>query len=162
MADARTIKKIGYSQAFKAITIGLVIAYIIFGLMAEPFWLFQFDYAPTILFGAIMIYIAGYFLGGLTGICISKHSRLAILFGIIGGLFIVWTGTFFGSLIGFVKEGLANNSVISESIRDYIYKPMALVTIFGMLPIIIVGIWFGLSIKKRLIIFNNLPHYEHI
>ncbi|KAA9035818.1 hypothetical protein FW778_19875 [Ginsengibacter hankyongi] len=149
MTDFTTIKKIGYRQAFKAITVGLVIAYIIMALMAGPFWLFQVDFAPTILFAAIIIYIAGYFFGGLTSIWISKQSRLAILFGIIGGFLIVWTATFFGSLIGFMKEGLPNNSEISEPIHDYIYKPLGLVTIFGMLPIIIVGIWFGLSIRKK-------------
>jgi len=45
--------------------------------------------------------------------------------------------------------GLTNKSEISEPVRDYIYKPMALVIIFGFLPIILVGIWFGLSIKKK-------------
>ncbi len=145
-----TIKKIGYGQAFKAITIGLIIAYIIMALMAGPFWLFQFDYAPTILFGALVIYIAGYFFGGLTGIWISKQSKLAIPLGIVAGFLIVWTGTFFGSLIGFMKEGLPNQSDISESLHDYIYKPIALVTIYGFLPIIVVGIWFGLSIKKKI------------
>jgi hypothetical protein len=149
MTDFTTFKKIGYTQAFKAITVGLVIAYVIMALMAGPFWLFQFDYAPTILFAAIMIYIAGYFFGGLTGILISKRSQLAILFGIVGGFLIVWTATFFGSLIGFINEGLPNKSEISEPIHDYIYKPIALVTIFGLLPIILVGIWFGLSIKKK-------------
>lgn len=153
MTDFATIKKIGYRQAFKAITVGLVIAYIIMALMAGPFWLFQFDYAPTILFAAIIIYIAGYFFGRLTSIWISKQRRLAILFGIIGGFLIVWTATFFGSLVGFMNEGLPNNSEISEPIHDYIYKPLALVTIFGLLPIIIVGIWFGLSIKKKLTTF---------
>jgi hypothetical protein len=150
MTDFSTVKKIGYRQAFKAVTVGLVIAYVIMALMAGPLWLFQFDYAPTILFAAFMIYVAGYFFGGLTGIWISKQSRLSILFGIIGGFLIVWTATFFGSLVGFMKEGLPNQSEISEPIHDYIYKPMALVTIFGFLPIILVGIWFGLSIKKKL------------
>ena len=56
MTDFTTFKKIGYTQAFKAITVGLVIAYVIMALLAEPFWLFQFDYAPTILFAAIIIY----------------------------------------------------------------------------------------------------------
>jgi hypothetical protein len=149
MTNFTTIKKIGYKQAFKAIRVGLVIAYVIMALLAGPFWLFQFDYAPTILFAAIMIYVARYFFGGLTGIWISKQSRLAILFGVMGGFLIVWTATFFGSLIGFVNEGLSNKSEISEPIHDYIYKPMALVTIFGLLPIIIVGIWFGLSIKRK-------------
>ena len=136
-------------QAFKAINVGLVIAYVIMALMAGPLWLFQFDYAPTIFFAVIMIYIAGYFFGGMTGVWILKHNRNAILFGIISGFLIVWTATFIGSLIGFIKEGLPNQSEISKPIHDYIYKPMALVTMFGFLPITLVGIWFGLSIKKK-------------
>ena len=148
MIDATTAKKIGYKQAFKAITVGLVIAYIIMASMAGPFWLFQFDYAPTILFAGIVLYFVGYFLGGLTGIWIIQKDRPAILFGILGGFLIVWSATFFGSLIGFVKEGLPNQSPISEPFHDYIYKPIALVTMFGFIPIILVGIWFGFSIKR--------------
>jgi hypothetical protein len=150
MTDFTTIKKIGYVQAFKAITVGLVIAYVIMALMAGPLWLFQFDYVPTILFASFIIYVAGYFFGGLTGIWVSKRSQLAVLFGIVGGFLIVWTATFCGSLIGFMNEGLSNKSEISEPVNDYIYKPMALVTFFGFLPIILVGIWFGLSIKKKI------------
>jgi glucan phosphoethanolaminetransferase (alkaline phosphatase superfamily) len=119
MTDFKTVKKIGYMLAFKAITIGLIIAYFIMALMAGPFWLFQFDYAPTILFAVLIIYIAGYFFGGLTGVWIIRHNRPAILFGIIGGFLIVWTTTFAGSLIGFVKEGLQNKSEISEPFHDY-------------------------------------------
>lgn len=136
-------------QAFKAITVGLVIAYVIMAAMAGPFWLFEFEYAPTIFIAAIIIYIAGYFFGGLTGVWISKRNHLAVLFGIIGGFLIVWTATFFGSLVGFFKEGLADRTPISEPVHDYIYKPMLMVTIFGLLPIILVGIWFGLSVKKK-------------
>lgn len=150
MTDFTTIKKIGYLQAFKAITVGLVIAYVIMALMAGPLWLFHFDYAPTILFAIFTIYVAGYFFGGLTGIWISKRSQLTVLFGIVGGFLIVWTATFCGSLIGFMNECLPNKSEISEPAYDYIFKPMALVTIFGFLPIILVGIWFGLSIKKKI------------
>jgi len=149
MTDFTTIKKIGYIQAFKAITLGLLIAYSITSLFGGGlFWLFEFAYSPTILFAALMTYVAGYFFGGLTGIWILRDNRSPILFGIIGGFLIVWTATFMGSLIGFVKEGLPNQSKISDSIHDYLYKPMALVTMFGFLPIILVGMWFGLSIKK--------------
>jgi hypothetical protein len=54
-----------------------------------------------------------------------------------------------GSLIGFFNEGLPNKSPISEPFHDYIYKPLALVTIFGFIPIVLVGIWFGLSIRRN-------------
>jgi len=148
MTDFKTIKKIGYTQAFKAITVGLAIAYLIMSLMAGPFWLFQVDYSPTIIFAAITTYFVGYYFGGLTAIWIFKKKRLAILFGIIGGFLIVWCATFIGSLVELIKEGLPNKSEISEPFHDYVYKPMALVTMFGFLPIVLVGIWFGLSIKK--------------
>lgn len=149
MRDIITSKKIGYKQAFKAVTFGLCIAYIIMALMGGPFWLFQFDYAPTILFAVVVIYVVSYFIGGLTGVWILQRNRPAILIGILSGFLIVWAATFMGSLIGFVTQGLANNSTISEAVYDYIYKPIGLVTIFGFLPIILVGIWFGLTIKKN-------------
>lgn len=149
MEDFKTIKKIGYTLAFKAITVGLVIAYIIMAFMAGPLWLFQIDYAPTILFAAIVIYIVGYFFGELSGVWILKYKRPAILVGIISGFLIVWTATFFASLIGLITEGLPNKSGLSEPFYDYIYKPLALVTQFGFLPIILVGTWFGHSIKKK-------------
>jgi len=148
MTDLKTIRKIGYMQAFKAITIGLAIAYFIMASMAGPFWLFQIYNAPTIIFAAIFTYLAGYYFGGLTGIWILRDKRPAILFGIIGGFLIVWCATFIGSLVGLIKEGLPNRDEISEPFHDYVYKPLALVTFFGFLPIVIVGIWFGLSIKK--------------
>ena len=44
MTDFSTVKKIGYRQAFKAVTVGLVIAYVIMALMAGPLWLFQFGF----------------------------------------------------------------------------------------------------------------------
>ena len=149
MPDPSSMRKIGYTQAFKAITVGLLIAYSIMATMAGPLWLFQFHYAPTVIFSAIVTYLAGYFFGGLTGIWILKHKRSAIFTGIIGGFLIMWTGTFIGSLVGLVNEGLPNQNEISEPFYDYIYKPIGLVTMFGFLPIILVGIWFGLSIKKH-------------
>jgi hypothetical protein len=148
MTDITTAKKIGYRQAFKAITIGLAIAYFIMALMAGPVWLFQFDYAPTIIFAAVLTYVAGYIFGGLTGKWIIIKKLPSIPFGILGGFLIVWTSTFGGSLIGFFNEGLPNKSPISEPFHDYIYKPLVLVTMFGFIPIVLVGIWFGLSISR--------------
>lgn len=149
MTDPKTIRRIGYTQAFKAITVGLTIAYIIMALMAGPIWLFQIDYGLTIIFAAVITYIAGYYFGGLTGIWILKQKRPSIIFGIVGGFLIVLSAAFIASLIGLVKEGLSSQSKISESFHDYVYKPMALVTMFGFLPIVLIGIWFGLSIKRH-------------
>jgi hypothetical protein len=150
MINLSSVKKIGFIQAFKAITVGLVIAFLIMASLAGPFWLFQVGFAPNILFAVVVIYVAGYFVGGWVGIWILKQNKLAILFGIIGGFLIVWTATFFGSLIGFIQEGLQHNRGIREPIMDYIFSPLAVVTLYGFFPIIIVGIWYGLSVGERI------------
>jgi hypothetical protein len=97
-------KKIGYTQAFKALTIGLIIAYLIMASLAGPFWIFKFDYAPTIIFAVFIIYLAGYFIGGLVAIWIKNLNHLAIIFGILGGFLIVWLATFFGSLLDILMK----------------------------------------------------------
>jgi hypothetical protein len=148
MTETSTAKKIGYKQAFKAITVGLIMAYVIMAFMGGPAWLFQFDYAPAILFAVLMIYVSGYFFGGLTGDWIINKKRPAILVGIFSGFIIVWSATFLGSLIGFFKEGLGDPSPLGNPVYDYICQPMVLVTIFGFIPIVLMGIWFGTSIKR--------------
>jgi hypothetical protein len=150
MINLSAVKKIGFTQAFKAITVGLLIAFLIMASLAGPAWLFQVGYAPNILFAVAVIYVAGYFFGGLVGIWIFKYNKIAIPFGILGGFLIVWAATFFSSLIGFIKEGLQNNGGILEAIKDYIFGPLLVVSLYGFFPIIIVGIWFGLTVNKKI------------
>lgn len=155
MKDVNFAERIGYHQAFKAITIGLVIAYFIMALLAGPLWIFEFTYAPTILFAVAMIYLTGYVLGGMAGRVIIKKKWPAILVGIISGFLMVWIATFLGSMIGFINEGLKNESS-ADAFHDYIIKPVGLVTFFGGVPIIVVGIWFGLSIKSKAKVNSNV------
>jgi hypothetical protein len=149
MEENKIAQKIGYTQAFKAITIGLIAAYFIMSLMAGPIWIFELSYASTILFSILMIYLAGYVLGGIAGQMIIKKKWPAVLVGIITGFLIVWYATFSGSLIGFFQEGIRNGNSWIEAFHDYIIKPFLLITYFGSIPIILTGIWFGLTIKKR-------------
>ena len=43
MTDIAKAKTIGCKQAFKAITIGLAVAYSIMALLAGPFWIFELE-----------------------------------------------------------------------------------------------------------------------
>jgi hypothetical protein len=149
MTDITRAKRIGYRQAFKAITIGLAVAYLIIALMAGPFWLFEFDYAPTLIFAAIVLYGTGYLFGGLAGKFILIKRYPSVLIGLISGFLIIWSATFVGSLIGFFNEGLPNRSPISEPFEDYILKPIFMVSFWGFIPIVAIGIWYGWSIKRR-------------
>jgi hypothetical protein len=148
MTNRITSKKIGYKQSFKAITIGLALAYFIIALLSGPMWIFEFNYASTIIFATILTYLAGYFWGGLTGKWIIENKKPAILFGILGGFLIVWTATLGGSLIGYFNEGVLIESAHNEPFYDYVIKPLFVVTFYGFIPIVLVGIWFGRSINR--------------
>lgn len=149
MADINTAKRIGYRQAFKAITIGLAVAYIMMALMAGPFWLFEFTYTPTLIFAAIVLYGAGYLFGGLAGKFIVEKNYPPVLVGLVSGFLIIWSATFIGSLVGFFNEGLPNKSPISDPFEDYILNPILTVSFWGLIPIVGIGVWYGWSIKRR-------------
>lgn len=117
-------------------------------VMAGPLWIFQVNFFPAILLALVMTYIAGYYFGGLAAVWIVSLKRPSILIGIICSFFIVGSATFMGSLVGFLKAYWNNGTEISATIHDYIYRPIGLVLILGFLPIIVLGIWLGISIKK--------------
>lgn len=149
MLDTKAAKIIGYKQAFKAITIGLGVAYLIMALLSGPFWIFEFSYSPTLIFAALVLYGTGYLIGGQAGKLIIVKKYPSVFVGIVSGFLIVWTGTFIGSLVGFFNEGLPERSSISKPFEDYIMKPIAMISFWGFLPIVGVGIWYGLSINRR-------------
>ncbi len=47
------------------------------------------------------------------------------------------------------SEGIDNIGTQGNPFFDYIFKPMYSVLIFGLLPVLLVGIWFGRQIKNR-------------
>ena len=149
MTDISSAKKIGYIQAFKAISIGLLIAYLIMALLAGPLWLFELTYTPTLIFAAVVLYVAGYFWGGIAGKLIIIKRYPSSLVGLVSGFTIIWSATFIGSLIGFFNEGLPNKFANNNPVEDYILKPILMVSFWGFIPIFGIGVWYGVSIKRR-------------
>lgn len=149
MTDIHTAKRIGYRQAFKAITIGLAVAYFIMALVAGPFWLFGFAYSQTLIFAALVLYGTGYLFGGLAGKLIIIKKYPSVLVGLFSGFLITWSATFVGSLVGFFNEGLPNKSPISDPFGDYILTPILVVSFWGFIPIVAIGVWCGWSIRQR-------------
>lgn len=148
MTDTTIAKRIGRKQVFKAATVGLAVAYLIMALLAGPLWLFEFNYTPTLIFASLVLYIVGYFFGGLAGDFIINKRYPSALVGPISGFLIIWSATFAGSLIGLFNEGLHNNYPYSEPFKDYLLKPILVVSFWGFIPIVIIGIWYGWSVKR--------------
>jgi ribose/xylose/arabinose/galactoside ABC-type transport system permease subunit len=145
--DISTAKRIGSQQAIKAVTIGLVVAYSMMGLiMSDALWLFEFEYSKTILFAILATYILGFLFGRRTGVSILIDRNPSLLIGIGYCLLTVWIATFMTSLIGFFGEGIGRSD---EPFTDYIWKPFMLVAFFGLIPTILIGLWWGYSIRSK-------------
>ncbi len=156
--DKKKAKQIGQRLAIKSGLIGLLIAYILFGcvifswdqkLSKAVFWIFDVEFWYHLLIGAIGLLTMAYFFGQLAGVEILVKRKNELWTGIKYGLITLVTGTLIGSSVGFIQEGIDNIGGFSNPFYDYYFKPMYWVTMYGVVPVIIVGLWFGRQIKKQ-------------
>ena len=171
--NPKTAKNIGSTLALKSVSIGLVIAYIImlplcsggydsFGhqLLWIVDWI-QSEFLPHTIIGIIAFNTCGYFFGRRAGSDILVKHRNYIWSGSIWGLLTLLCTIFLASLTGFfigIKhslhylqtiEDMKHSDFIYDNLINYIFKPMFWFLIFGFLPAILVGLWFGWRIKRK-------------
>lgn len=104
------------------------------------------------------MYISGFFYGQRAGIAILIKGQNYIWIGFLYALLTLETTTFLASWVGFLQQGISKIGSPDDPFVDYIGKPMFAITIFGLIPVIGVGIWFGMSIfKKGKKIIENIP-----
>lgn len=150
-------KKIGSKQGLISVGIGLLIAQLIMTLMFSTgqgfikafFWFTDISYWLNFLIGIFIMLACGHFYGQLAGKLILIKKWNYVLTGSLIGLAVILTTIFFASWTGFIQEGINNIGTIDDPFFDYIFKPMYWVTMFGFIPALIVGIWFGKKIKKK-------------
>lgn len=146
-------ENIGIRIATISVTIGIVFAYLIptfvfyDGTLKSFTWIFDIGFWFNVILGIAFFYGMGYLFGKRAGIEILIKKRNYILTGIKYGVLTLITATFLTSLIGFFQEGIYNIGGFSNPFYDYIFKPMYWILMYGILPAIIVGILFGLTIK---------------
>ncbi len=150
-------KRIGGIQATKSILIGVAIAQLIMTLLVASdngiikvfFWFTSISYLSNIGIGILFFLIIAYYLGGLAGKDILITQKDADWVGVKYVFLIVFISSFFASLIGFFQEGLDNIGSNDNPFEDYIFKPMFWIITVGLIPVVITGLWFGNSIKKK-------------
>jgi hypothetical protein len=151
-----TAKKIGRNEAFKSVTIGLIVAQVIMTLLSSEtnlfkgfFWFIEFNYKLNVVIAIIAIYLCAYFYGQIAGKAIIINGKDHLWTGFLYGLLTLVTSTFLASWTGFFQEGIDNLGTSDEPFNDYIIKPLFWVTIFGIVPVLIVGFWFGSRIREK-------------
>lgn len=156
--DRKIAKQIGQRLAIKSALIGLTIAYLLFGYITygwSPqffkafFWIVDVEFLFHLLVGAFGLLAMAYFFGQLAGIDILIKKKNDLLTGIKYGILTLITGTLIGSTVGFIQEGIDEIGGFSNPFFDYYFKPLYWITMLGIIPVLIVGIWFGRQTKKQ-------------
>ena len=170
--NPETAKKIGSTLAVKSVSIGLAIAYIIMiplslmgqeSLFDELFWIvkwMQSEFALHIIVALAAFYGCGYYFGGKAGIDILIKHRHYLWIGPLYGLLVLLTTIFLASLIGFAQgvthdlHYLSSFNEISfklfyENFFNKVFKPLVWGSLFGFIPVILVGLWFGWRIRSK-------------
>lgn len=148
--DAKQAKRTGSRKTTIAVLIALATAYTLMAaITGDGGWLFS---EPSLMFniiaGAVFVLVAGAFIGRFTGVSILINGRNCYWIGIKNSFYVLWLGTLLGALIGFLQEGIHSPFGLLDGMDNYIVKPIAMVTIFGCVPTIIIGAFLGRSIKR--------------
>jgi hypothetical protein len=150
-------KKIGSRQGIISVVVGLIIAQLIMtflstsdeGFIKAFFWFSTISYKLNIFIGAIIMLLCGHFYGQIAGTQIIIKKRNFILVGFLCGMAVLLTTAFLCGWTGFFQEGIDNIGTNDNPFEDYIFKPLFWVTVFGVIPALFVGIWFGGQIKRK-------------
>ena len=113
------------------------------------FWFATFSYNLNLIIGAFIMLVSGHLFGQLAGKAILIKKRNHILTGFLCGMAILLTTGFLSSWTGFFQEGISKVGTEDNPFVDYIYKPVFWIFFFGLIPVFLVGIWFGGQIKKH-------------
>lgn len=150
-------KIIGSKQGLICAGLGIVIAQSIMTAMFSSdlnlvnafLWFTRVNYKLNLFLGVIILLLCGHFYGQLAGKAILIKKQNYILVGFLVSIAVLLTTAFLSSWTGFFQEGIENIGTNDDPFEDYIFNPLYWVTIFGIVPAFIVGLWFGRQIKVK-------------
>lgn len=155
--NKKNAKRIGSKQGLISAGLGLLIAQLIMTTFVSLdkdfveafFWFTSIDYKLNILIGGGIMLFCGHFYGQLASNTILIRKSNSMLIGWLCSMGVLLTTAFLAGWTGFVQEGIYKINTNDDPFVDYIFKPFFWVTIFGTIPALIVGIWFGARVKAK-------------
>lgn len=153
--DLKQAKHIGRKRALESVTIGVILFYVI-GVflfsnegLRSLLWLGYLDLYNWMFIAnwVITFYVLSVFVGNYAGKEILVEQRNPLTIGIKSGVIMIFLGAFFGCFLGFLTEGLESVGTNDNPFVDYFLKPIYWIVLFGIVPGMLVGIFFGWRIK---------------
>lgn len=149
------VNQLGRREGYKCLTFGLVVAYIFMTwLYSEDGWIkgvqwpSKFNRNGSLLVAVATCYASVYLLCADTARAIH-HNRDAGWRGVICAFLVLWSGTITGSVFNMCREAFGTS--LQENLIDFVWKPWFWITLIGFIPTTVIGIWFGHTIKDRLL-----------
>ncbi len=142
-------KRMGGRLGIRCVLIGLLIAnglwVSLIAMEGVPFrealfWYIEFGL--HLLVGIAGALWAGYFFGQRAGMAILTKKRNMYLAGITYGWCTLWVGTLSGSAVELITRFNLNHTLWQMG-DHYVFKPLYWATLFGLVPVILLGIGFG-------------------
>ena len=150
-------KKIGKKEAFKSVTIGVILFYVIGVFLFSTdglrslLWMSYLDLYNWIfvLNWIVTFYFLAIFVGNFAGKKILIENKNSFLIGMLSGFIILFFGAILGCFLGFLTEGISNIGSNDNPFNDYFFKPIFWIVLFGLIPSLLVGLLFGYRIKNH-------------
>jgi hypothetical protein len=154
---ATEAKRIGGKQGLIFGGLGILIAQLIMTAMISAdksffkafVWFLEVDYRLNLFIGCIIMLFFGYYYGTIAGKAILLKQRNFVFVGFLCAIAVLLTTAFLAGWVGFFQEGIDNIGTNDNPFEDYIFKPLFWVTLFGIIPALLLGIWFGGQIKRK-------------
>jgi hypothetical protein len=148
-------KKIGSRQGLMAAGLGLLIAQMIMtymisidrGITDAFLWFTTINFKLPVFIGCLILLTSAYFFGQVAGKAILIKNQNYVLAGPLCGMAVLLVTASLSGLTGFFQEGLGKIGSEDNPFEDYIFKPFYWVALFGWIPAIVVGTFFGWRIK---------------
>lgn len=145
----RQAANIGGKQGVILTMTGLGIAQILMALIfSDLFWFTGFEYILNVIVGTLLFLANGYIFGRIAGQMILLKKWHPAIAGPLAAVVILMFTAFLAGWVGFFQEGIRYIGTGQNPFADYVLTPVLAVTIFGGLPALLTGIWFGYRIRK--------------
>jgi hypothetical protein len=153
----KNASRLGGKIALVTVSIGLLIAVALLimispggenGSVFDGIKSILLDYPVVSLIGIFSIYFFGWIFGSQAGKKIIIDKRESGSIGIFTGAKILLSTIFLCSLTNFFNEGIENSNFL-YGLFDYIINPIMSIGIFSIIPIIIIGVFFGRFVKYQ-------------